>query len=266
MDVLFFAVAKFVWLLIRPETVLFLLLALGAVLLWRGRRGGGVLLALGLAAVLIVGLVPVAKPLLRPLEARFPAEPGLGDAPAGVLVLGGGEEIGPPGAPPQLNPAGERYLEAIVLAQRYPEAVLMFAGGEASLDGGDGASAAHAADLFTRAGIPRGRIVLEPGSRNTAENAAKALPLRPAGTEAGPWLLVTSAWHMPRAVATFCAAGWTGLVPWPVDFRGHGGRVRWNLARNLDALNLATKEWVGLLGYRLAGRTDRLWPEGCPPE
>lgn len=265
MDSVFFAIAKIAWFLIRPETLLVLLLAVGLLLVWAGRRGGIATLWACLTLCVVIGLLPVATPIFRPLEARFPAEPDISPDPLGIIVLGGGEEIGPPGAPPQLNLAGERYLEAIVLARRYREAVVMFTGGRASLDGGEGNRARHAAELFSRAGIQRDRIVLEPASRNTAENAANSLPLRPVGTEAGPWVLVTSAWHMPRSVATFCAAGWEGIVPWPADYRGEDKTVRWNFALRLDALNTATKEWIGLLGYWIAGRTDTLWPEGCPP-
>jgi len=267
METAFFAVAKLAWLLIRPESLLLLLFAASILAMILNRRRLAVVCgAIALAAALAIAVFPMARPLYAPLEARFPAMPEV-EAPVGILVLGGGEELGPPlgRGQPQVNDSGERYLAAIALARRFPEAWVMFAGGRATLAGGHAPNAALSARIFTDAGIAPDRIVLEDSSRNTAENAANALPLRPAGTEAGPWLLVTSAWHMPRAVGTFCAAGWEGIVPWPTDFRS--GRVMpgWQFADNLGALNTAAKEWAGLLGYRLGGRTRSVLPAGCPP-
>jgi uncharacterized SAM-binding protein YcdF (DUF218 family) len=141
----------------------------------------------------------------------------------------------------------------------------MFAGGAATLSGGTGRQAETSAEILRQGGVEPERILLENRSRNTAENAANALTLRPEGTEAGPWILVTSAWHMPRSVGTFCAAGWEGIVPWPTDYRGNRSGLGWRFARNLEELNFAAKEWVGLLGYRVTGRTDALFPAGCPP-
>jgi uncharacterized SAM-binding protein YcdF (DUF218 family) len=267
METLFFAVAKSVWALIRPETLLLALFAI-AVLLGRlrFRRASVRTGTLALVLALVIAVLPVARLLYAPLEARHPARPQV-DAPVGILVLGGGEELGPARGRglPQVNEAGERYLAAIALAHAHPEARVMFAGGAATLSGGTGRNAEMSARVFEEAGIDPARLVLETSSRNTAENAANALALRPAGTEAGPWLLVTSAWHMPRALGTFCAAGWEGLVPWPTDFRSGPLDLGFNFALHLRELNTAAKEWVGLLGYHATGRTEQLLPEGCPP-
>ena len=270
METLFFVVAKAVWAVLRPETLLLLLFALSVWGLAVGAAGsfarklGLASGVLGLTAAVAIAAWPVAGPLYRPLEARFPPMPEVAD-PAGILVLGGAEEFGPRPGLPQVNAAGERYVAAMALAARFPEAVVMFAGGEASLSGGTGRQADLSAEILRQGGVAPQRIVLENASRNTAENASNALALRPPGTEAGPWLLITSAWHMPRSVGAFCAAGWEGIVPWPTDFRGGRAGLGWSFARNLEDLNIAAKEWVGLLGYRLTGRTDRLMPLGCPP-
>lgn len=118
--------------------------------------------------------------------------------------------------------------------------------------------------IFQQAGIPGSRPTLEAKSRNTAENARRTLELVD-GAGQGPWLLVTSAFHMPRAVATFCGAGWQNVVPWPTDYRTgtFWSDIGWSLASNLETLNTGIKEWVGLLGYRLVGHTDRLMDRRC---
>ena len=63
----------------------------------------------------------------------------------------------------------------------------------------------------------------------------------------GPWILVTSAFHMPRALETFCAAGWRNLIPYPTDNHSGkiGDKIGGNLAENLDDLNTAVNEWIG---------------------
>ena len=110
--------------------------------------------------------------------------------------------------------------------------------------------------FFTRIGIDGARILLEEKSRTTSENAefTKAL-LTPAPGER--WLLVTSAYHMPRAMGCFRAAGFD-VTPWPVDYRTRGPQDLLRFPpRPSEAwrrLDLAAKEWIGLLIYRLLGK------------
>ena len=79
------------------------------------------------------------------------------------------------------------------------------------------------------------------------------------------WLLVTSAWHMPRAMAAFRKAGFQ-VEPWPVDYRTAGWSDAFHLfpfespAQGLRQLDLAVHEWLGLLAYRLSGRSDDAFP------
>ena len=111
-------------------------------------------------------------------------------------------------------------------------------------------------DLWTGLGIAPDRILLEQNSRNTAENASFTRDLVTPGT-GETWVLVTSAFHMPRAYQTFERQGWTGLVAWPVDFRSGDladGRGIWRLDRNLFGVNLALKEYLGTLVYGITGR------------
>jgi hypothetical protein len=70
---------------------------------------------------------------------------------------------------------------------------------------------------------------------------------------------------MPRAIGSFCAAGWRNLVPYPTDYRGGSfwDQVGWDLADNLTELNTGVKEWVGLLAYRVTGRSSTIIPSGC---
>ncbi|NPD13942.1 YdcF family protein [Xinfangfangia sp. D13-10-4-6] len=270
MDTLFFAASKIIWTLIRPETWLVIGLALTCLGLFLGRRrlagwSGG----LTLSYALVLAILPVGDWALRPLELRYPipAPPARVD---GILVLGGAEDglWTAQGRQVRFNEGGERFTEALRLARLYPEAKLVFSGGSGAL-GNLGALAVApenttAMVFFLEQGIAPERLILETASRNTAENAAfslKMLDPRPDQT----WLLVTSAFHMERSMRTFAAAGWVtagagtegGLLAWPTDFRSRPfpwAGLGWNLAYNLRQLDVATKEYVGLVAYALTGR------------
>ncbi|WP_414898638.1 YdcF family protein [Rhodovulum sp. YEN HP10] len=119
-----------------------------------------------------------------------------------------------------------------------------------------------AAALLLRAGFDPSRSSLEDASRTTAENARLAVELVP--DRPGNRVLVTSAFHMRRAVATFCAAGWRGILPYPVDFRtAPGFRASPGLPENLGLLTLFLHEVLGLAVYRASGLAADPLPEGC---
>jgi uncharacterized SAM-binding protein YcdF (DUF218 family) len=266
MDTLFFITAKLAWLLLRPASWLVLLLA-GAALALRAGRGplARRLLHAATAGLIGIAVLPLGDAVLAPLEARFPPAPAP-DNPAGIIVLGGAENgvLSAAHGRPVVGDAAERILDGIALARRHPDIPVILSGGSGRLQGGpDGAGTA--ARLFAAAGIAPERLIVERRSRNTAENAARARPLAARAAGSGRWILVTSAFHMPRAVGSFCAAGWGAVTPWPTDYRAgaFAARIGWNPVRNLDALTTGLKEWVGLVAYRLTGRTRALLPAGC---
>lgn len=259
----FFVISKLVGLGLRAETWLIVLALLAALAVARGwRRMALAASGLTCAALVTLTAVPVGFWAIAPLEARYPVAPPVPSPPDGILVLGGAVQTGLWRATGRvhLNDAGERMTEAALLARRFPGVPLVLTGGGASVDANaGGASEAEVmAALLTRLGVAPARLTLEERSRNTAENASFAMALaRPA--PGSRWLLITSAAHMPRAMETFAAAGWTGLTAWPTDLSrapGAGPRWRWDLAQNLYSLNRAVKEYVGILGYRLTGRAQ----------
>lgn len=260
---LFFVLSKLVWALLRPDTLLLLLTVAGLILMARRPRAGRICVALAVGLYALIGILPLQTLLLAPLENRFPDRPETARI-EGIVQLGGAEAVSAArlSGQPEVGDAADRYLATLALARAHPEATVIFAGGGAALHP-RGGEARIARTLLTEAGLPRGRLILENRSRNTAENAANARRLAPQ-TLTGEWLLVTSAFHMPRAVGTFCAAGWSRLVPWPVDHRVVPFRAGWNPAGNLDELGVALREWIGLAAYRATGRSDSLFPSGCP--
>lgn len=252
------------WWFLRPSHLLFFLLVASLILLWTGRvRGARVTLTVVVGGFVVGGLLPLGGWLLTPLEDRFPERP-LPEHVAGIVVLAGSEEPAPTAehAFPQLNDYSDRLLTALLLARRYPTARLLHAGRTPlHEDEGETTTASDvAASLFIAAGLEPGRLTLESRSTNTCESAREVARL--VAPEPGEtWLLVTSAVHMPRAVACFRAAG-LELRPVPVDFRQSGGfnPLSASVPANLDALDLAAHEWLGLAYYRVRGVTDELFP------
>jgi uncharacterized SAM-binding protein YcdF (DUF218 family) len=260
-----FLVSKLIGFVLLPSNFIGIVGALGLLsILLRRIRLGRFLLAVAALLLIVAGWSPLGGIALTVLEDRFP-QPSLGGPVAGIVMLGGGVDthITSERGLPALNDAGERITAAADLARRFPEARLILSGGASHVFLSEPVTeSAIAADVLIGLGVPRQRIELEERSRNTCENAIESiLVAKPRPGEA--WLLVTSASHMPRAVACFRAAGFS-VIPYPVDYRvreiGRLGLPRVSLAQGLESLDLAAHEWVGLVGYRLVGRTGEFFP------
>src|SRR5262249_43802220 len=164
----------------------------------------------------ILGLSPVGNLLIIPLENRFPPWEAARGAPDGIIVLGGVIDASSPGNQIMLNESAERLTVVPDLARRYPNARILFSGGSGALIGDGGAEAGAAARLLESLGISLDRVILEDRSRNTVENAVYSkLIVHPKRGER--WLLVTSAFHIPRAIGVFRKVGFP-VEPYPVDW------------------------------------------------
>lgn len=251
-----FLTAKLLVFATQPLAWVVALLALGLLMLRRWQRAGTRLIGLALAVLLLAGWLPLPDALLRQLESRYPALPAPADV-AGLLVLGGALEpayVWEGHGQPALNGAAERMVAALPLLQEHPSWTLLFTGGEGELFGRGLSEAGRARLFFAAMGVAPQRLLFESASRTTYENAVMSAAL-PGVDKTRRWLLVTSAWHMPRALATFAQAGWN-VVPYPVDYRS-GQRTPWtqySLAEGAARWQLVLHECVGWLAYRLAGR------------
>lgn len=268
MQDLFYIASKTLGMAARAESWLLLAMALALLALWRGRaRQAGVWLGLAFGAMLLLTAFPLGDLLIFPLESRYPAEPPV-EKVDDIIVLGGLEDVGPyrRWGGIETNEAAERLIAGALLAKRFPQARLVFTGAAASLTG-DAAPqdpSQMVYDAWVALGVDPMRIVLEQASRTTSENARMTRDMiKPQPGQVH--LLVTSAFHMPRSMESFTRNGWTGLVAWPVDYRsswrwgtGFAGsgleRPRWQLDHNLTVLDVALKEYLGLLVYRIAGK------------
>jgi uncharacterized SAM-binding protein YcdF (DUF218 family) len=252
------------WNALKPGNLLLVLLCLGVVLMFSRRQGAGkTVLTMVVVVLLIIAIIPLGAWILLPLEKRFPPPKRIPDSVYGIIVLGGAFERELILAHRQLvlKDSGERIMAFFHLARRYPKAGLIFAGGKGSLgpEGLDDALPAKA--FFGAMGIHYERVILEEKARNTYENALFCKKLV-GSIEPGHWILITSAWHMPRAVGVFRKAGWE-VIPYPVDFKTTGKfemHLGFDVARGLQLLALGLKEWIALIQYRLLGRSDQWVP------
>jgi uncharacterized SAM-binding protein YcdF (DUF218 family) len=260
----FFALSKTVGLLALPSNLLVVLAVVG-LLLWPTRFAawGRKLTLVAVVLIAIAGLSPLGNLLMAPLEQRFPPWDASRGPPDGIVVLGGSidPDLSLEHRSPALNESAERLTVVATLARDFPKARILFSGGNGDLIKSDTAEADVVTGLFVSFGIARDRIMLERQSRNTLENAifSKAL-VRPQQGER--WLLVTSAFHMPRSVAAFRAAGFA-VEPYPVDWRVdaiHQILPFTAVSAGLARTDVAVREWAGLLAYRLSGKSPVLFP------
>jgi uncharacterized SAM-binding protein YcdF (DUF218 family) len=271
---MFFYRAKGLWFLLQPSTLIALLIAYGAILIWTGwARWGRRFVTIGAILLLLAGLSPLGNALILPLEDRFPRA-NLDDPPppTGFILLGGAEDrlVGTARHAPTLNEAGERIVEAAILARRFPDAKIAFSGGDAGILYKSDSEAQGAQTLLTALGLAADRLILEANARDTYENAAflkEELTKRGELGAGKRWVLITSAFHMPRAMGAFRKANFD-VEPWPVDYRTRGladlTRPFDKVSEGLRRVDVASREWVGLLAYWLGGRSDALFPAPLP--
>lgn len=263
---MFYYVSKIAWFFATPSNLLVSLILLGLILALpkRFRRFGIGLSVVFTLTTLALGLLPIASYILLPLEERFPPFRDDGRPVDGIILLGGSVEAADSASRGMIvsNESAERVLDTIQLAHRYPNARILISGGGGTVFGNGAAEAPIIAQYLRSVGIDPARILIEDRSRTTAENAVFSRDLAKP-REGERWLLVTSAWHMPRAVGVFEKVSFP-VTPYPVDFRTGGGgnnhRPFAFVSEGLRRLDLGTKEWVGLAGYYATDRTAVLFP------
>ena len=267
---MFFILSKTLGYMLLPTNFLIGVGVIGALLLLtRFASLGRKLVIASVLLLVICGLSPLGNYLLYPLEQRFPSwVAGSGAPPDGIIILGGSIEADLSTAhnTPVVRSAPDRIIEAAALAHRYPNARIVFSGGSPNLIANDAREADFAGAIFEGLGIAKSRLIMERASRNTVENAqfSKALVAPKAGER---WLLVTSAFHMPRSIGLFRKAGFA-VEAYPVDWRvgGRGDLFSFSnvMVDGLGRVDLAVREWAGLLAYRATGKIDDLLPGPAP--
>jgi uncharacterized SAM-binding protein YcdF (DUF218 family) len=210
------------------------------------------------AAVFLLALLilPLGEILARPLENRYPRPP----LPAhvdGIVILDDGLNTGVFATRGVMGENGStmRMIAGADLARRFPGARLIYSGTSGGSAAQRQAELAAAENFMATLGLAPQRTIFERTSRDTGENLVNSMNLvHPKKTET--WMLVTSAVHMPRAMAIAGRLGWK-MLPWPSDYispaRPRGFKLSYP-SGGLLSLDRALHEWIGLVVYRLTGR------------
>lgn len=260
-----FLLSKMIGFVTTPSNVIALVGLLGMLLLVTRWRAGAVkLMSGGIVLLLLFGFSPLGSVLMLTLSERFPPWHAEGRVPDGIIVLGGAinPHLSVARGAFELNAGAERLTAAAELARRFPNARIVLSGGHGSLLAPGATEAGVGARFLESLGVAPARIELEDRSRTTFENARLTRDLlKPAPGEY--WLMVTSAYHMPRAIGAFRAVGFD-VVPYPVDWRTRGWSAATEpfnaISGGLARTDVAVHEWIGLIGYWLMGRSSALYP------
>ena len=262
---MFFVLSKTLGLMLLPTNFLIGVGLVGAILMaTRFASLGRKLVVASVVLLAICGFSPLGNLLLYPLESRFPPWDAARGAPHGIIVLGGSidADLSATHGAAIVRSSADRIIAAAALAHRYPNARVIFSGGSANLASNDAREADYAGAVFESLGISKARLIMERRSRNTQENAEFSKTLA-APKDGERWLLVTSAFHMPRSVGLFRKAGFDVEV-YPVGWRvGERADLLTFSTLALDGLgrtDVAMREWMGLVAYRATGKIDELLP------
>ena len=262
MDTFFFISSKIIWALATPGNLAVVCLAAGVGVSFFCKRGGripgGVLIGAALALLLVFGVLPVGHSMLHHLETRVVQPQTMPARVDGILVLGGAINTRASQATgqPQFNEGVERVLSTMALARRYPDAKIVFSGGSGLLTGRERTEAVDMKIFLDSMDFDSHNVFYEDQSRNTYENIHNSFTLMkpPPGQV---WVLVTSAFHMPRSLAIADKTGWI-MVPYPVDYRSHGRYEilprSFDVLDNLYASHLSSREFIGSLAYSITGK------------
>lgn len=262
---MFFYFSKLIWSIVAPGNLLIILLSVGIVLLLMNKiRYAKIVLSTVSTVFIVISMFPVGHWLLYPLEGQFSIEPVLPLQVDGIIVLSGAvvAKATAQTGQVQVNEKVDRELAFMKLARRYPEAKLLYTGGSSSLTHQQFKGADAGRQLLEEQGIDLSRVVFERDSRNTSESAHLSIKkVQPELDES--WVLITTAWHMPRSIGVFCKEGWS-VIPYPVDYNGSNRfSFGFNFTAHLLGLEVAVKEWLGLLAYWMSGRIPSLIPDRC---
>lgn len=261
---MFFWLSKVLWFIANPFNVIVILLVLGWLLLFKKQRAGRKLIGIGLIMIFLFGLSPLSNFMMGLLENRIRA----GKIPEkidGIIVLAGMVDMGSSrGELIELTDQADRIVQGIILSKKHPEARLIITGGSGSLKQSENLREAdYLEKLAVLLGISMNRLLVERNSRNTHEHAVAMAKMLP--DKNGRWVLITSAFHMPRSLGCFKREG-INVIPYPVDYKT---KLDNSLSLtsflptlgNIGSFNVAFHEWTGLIAYRLKGYTDSVFPK-----
>jgi len=257
---MFFIVSKLLGIFAQPLNTMALLLAIAASLFHLGKsRFAKYIIVFVAVSFVICGYTQFGDFALSVLEGQYkqPVLTRIENQPLGIIVMGGTTSRDKQLKKNwyHLNSSAERITEAIILAKQHPSALLVFTGGSGHLLGRKGEEALAFRTLFEQMDPVKNEVLLETEAKNTWQNAVNTIAMIKERKIVN-WLLVTSAFHMPRSVGSFKKAG-LEVIAWPTDYRAEILEFPWitaNSTEQFSKMNVLIHELIGILAYRLFGR------------
>ena len=259
------------WLILQPSNFLILLLILsfiGILLKQHNSHWYKISIRVNLTTLFIISLISftnLASWIMWPLEARFAEfnKISMSEKYSGIIVLAGAERtiISTHLNQPTFSNAGERLYQTVNVARKFPYLPLIHSGGVIR-NPSVWSENDVAEKFFHNNEIDLSRIRFDAQSYNTFTNAIESKKLFKAN-EDQKWLLIKSAYHMPRAVGAFQEAN-INIHPYPVDYRTplkYYSFFRLSMSENFRTFDLAIHEYLGLIAYYLSGRSKNLFPK-----
>lgn len=261
---MFFAASKIFWSLAAPLNALCLLGLLGFIIRTKWDLLGQRILNTALILILVLGILPIGPLLITWLERQYPTPAELPDKIDGIIVLGGAFEAYLTAKTGHIvsNDQLDRALCFTYLAKQNPNAKLVYSGGAGDIMNPEAMEGEDARKFFKLVGLDNREILYEEKSRNTYENVLYSMELtKPKNAE--NWIVTTSAYHMPRTMGIFKQFGWN-VTPYQCDPKTDGTYDQFrrlpNVTGNFHMLNLAVKEIIGGIVYRLTGKSAFILP------
>ena len=245
--------------ILSPLNLVFILIIAGFVIGLFSKKAGRSLSFFGIALFITFGLFPVGHNALVFLENRYERPAQMPDQVDGIVILGGAfvTNISHSRGITSLNDASERVIDGLALANNHPHAIVMFSGGYGGLGEGKRTEAQDAEQLLANTGFPPENVFFEDESKNTYQNIRNSLELMiPQPQE--KWYLVTSAYHMPRAMAVARRSNWGEIIAYPADYRT-SGKYSWrpsgfDILTNMKNTHIALHELLGITAYQITGK------------
>jgi len=260
-----YSLSKIIWLFLNPLNLLIILFFLYFFLkIINFQNTSKLLLFIIFLFFITIAILPTGIYLLVKLETKYTNLKDLPESIDGILILGGPTNASLTQKYDQVsfNAHGERLTESIKILKKYQTAEVIFSGG-AGIKGDFSSTHSYVAKkFFEEMGINKNRIIYESKSRNTYENIIFSKKIaNPEKDEV--WLLITSAFHMPRAINIARKQKWD-FIPYSVDYQtmGKSTHLRITIFHMLDyinAFNFATHEWVGLITYFILKRSSSIY-------
>jgi uncharacterized SAM-binding protein YcdF (DUF218 family) len=262
---MFFYLSKVFWFFADPGNIILISILSAAFFAWiKWFNTLKILITFTAISAILVTLLPIGTGIINHLENRFPVVSPLPKNIEGIIVLGGvvDQYLTKDRNQISINSAAERITEFARLSYVYPKAKLVYSGGSGVFGRQELKEADFVYPLLKALGVNFDRILFENQSRNTIENASFSKKLvKPSKNR--HWIIITSAFHMPRAIASFRHNNWNVLA-YPVDYRTPS-KIKFKLGLNfisgLSSFSLAIHECIGLVFYWLSGHTNELYPK-----